>query len=502
VSATGDEPLPPGTRLDEFEIVRVLGIGGFGIVYLALDHVLERQVAIKEYMPSSLAGRGRGSTVLVRTPALTETFDAGLRSFVKEARLLASFDHPSLVKVHRFWEANGTAYMVMQYYPGHTLNAARAGMREQPGEAWLRRLAEPLLSALAVLHAQKVYHRDISPDNILLLPDGRPVLLDFGAARQVITDRTQALTAVLKPNFAPVEQYGDVAGMRQGPWTDLYALGAVMHFALTGRPPIPAVMRAVRDSMPLLAARRDQAFAGVSDSFLAAIDWTLEVAPENRPRQVDAVLAALNGEITPPAPAPRQPAGDADEALAPAGDWRKTEPAQRPGPGVAGAGGGGSSNRLRARLAALLPSAVTRAAAAIAAGLGVVLIGFGAWSLAGMGKGKALQNSTPAPVAAKRAESKARGPARQEEEGALARSSAAKSSSAPASRPVAETGGASSRASAGSADEGPQELCSGRNFFARAVCVHRLCQQPRFAAHAQCVQLREDAARRDEEGNR
>lgn len=142
------DALHPGTRLDEFEILRVLGAGGFGIVYLALDHVLMRQVAIKEYMPASLAARGKGAIVSVRSASLADTFATGLNSFFNEAQLLASFDHPALVKVHRFWKANGTAYMVMPYYPGQTLKEVCGAMRTAPDEAWLRSLVEPLLGAL------------------------------------------------------------------------------------------------------------------------------------------------------------------------------------------------------------------------------------------------------------------------------------------------------------------------------------------------------------------
>lgn len=187
--------LPPGTRLGEFEIQRVLGSGGFGVVYLALDHTLERRVAVKEYMPSALAVRGADHALSLRPGADAGAFELGLRSFVNEARLLARFDHPSLVKVHRFWEANGTAYMAMPYYQGRTLQEARREMGEPPDEAWLRRLINPLLGALECLHREQVYHRDIAPDNILLLDDehgegdGRPVLLDLGAARRVIRDR-------------------------------------------------------------------------------------------------------------------------------------------------------------------------------------------------------------------------------------------------------------------------------------------------------------------------
>jgi len=137
-ATVGHDSLVPGTRLDEFEIVRVLGVGGFGIVYLAFDHALQRQVAIKEYMPSALAGRGDGAELLMRSPASAETFALGLESFFNEARLLVCFDHPSLIKVYRCWKSHGTAYMAMQYYPGVTLKQARRGMKGPPDEAWLR----------------------------------------------------------------------------------------------------------------------------------------------------------------------------------------------------------------------------------------------------------------------------------------------------------------------------------------------------------------------------
>ena len=250
------DALSPGTRLDEFEIVRVLGTGGFGIVYLARDHVLLRDVAIKEYMPAALAGRGEGVTVSLRSQGFADTFAKGLESFLSEARLLASFDHRSLVKVHRFWRSNATAYMAMQYYAGQTLKDARLHMTSPPDEAWLDAFIQALLGVLELLHGQGVYHRDISPDNILLLDDGRPVLLDFGSARRVMADSPQSFTAHLKPQFAPLEQYADESGgMRQGPWTDLYALGATLYFVLTGRAPTPSVVRAVRDVLPTLASQ-------------------------------------------------------------------------------------------------------------------------------------------------------------------------------------------------------------------------------------------------------
>ena len=301
------DALSPGARLDEFEIVRVLGTGGFGIVYLARDHVLLRDVAIKEYMPAALAGRGEGVTVSLRSPGFADTFAKGLESFLSEARLLASFDHRSLVKVHRFWRSNATAYMAMQYYSGQTLKDARLHMTSAPDEAWLDAFIQALLGVLELLHGQGVYHRDISPDNILLLDDGRPVLLDFGSARRVMADSPQSFTAHLKPQFAPLEQYAEESGgMRQGPWTDLYALGATLYFVLTGRAPTPSVVRAVRDVLPTLASQAGTTIPSVRASLLATIDWTLALAPEQRPQSVLWVRRALSGDIAPPPPSPRQ----------------------------------------------------------------------------------------------------------------------------------------------------------------------------------------------------
>ncbi len=296
--AAEHDVLPAGTRFGEFEILRVLGVGGFGIVYLAMDHSLQREVALKEYMPAALAVRGDGPQITIRSGPHSETYAIGLRSFVNEARLLARFDHPSLVKVYRFWEDNATAYMVMPYLQGRTLRDKRRELGNAPDETWLRGLLDPLLGAIEVMHREGVYHRDIAPDNILLPPGAPPVLLDFGAARRVISDRTQTLTAILKPSYAPIEQYADMTQLRQGPWTDLYAVGAVLHFALLGTPPPPATARALEDELVPLARRH---FPGVSQRFLLAIDWALAVRPADRPQSVEAMRAALDGRSPVPA---------------------------------------------------------------------------------------------------------------------------------------------------------------------------------------------------------
>ncbi|MEP7302839.1 MAG: protein kinase, partial [Caldimonas sp.] len=161
--------LPIGTQLLDYEITGLIGEGGFGIVYLAWDISLQRKVAVKEYMPASMASRVAGSSaIVVKSERHLDTFKAGLKSFVNEARLLARFDHPSLVKVYRFWEENGTAYMAMPFYEGPTLKAALASLGHAPSEAELRAWLFPLLDALTVMHAAQCFHRDIAPDNILL----------------------------------------------------------------------------------------------------------------------------------------------------------------------------------------------------------------------------------------------------------------------------------------------------------------------------------------------
>jgi serine/threonine protein kinase len=300
--------LPAGTRMGEFELLSTIGDGGFGIVYLAQDHSLHRQVAIKEYMPSALAARTQTMMVSVRSRRHAETFEAGRRSFVNEARLLAQFDHPSLIKVYRFWEANGTAYMVMPYYVGRTLSATLKALSEPPDERWLRALLAPVLDALEVMHRADTCHRDIAPDNIMILEDGRPVILDLGAARKVIGDMTQALTVILKTGYAPIEQYGEMPGVKQGPWTDLYALASVVHFAITRQTPPQSVTRIVTDRYVPLA----QSAAGrYGAAFLEAIDACLAVLPQHRPQDIGALRALLaTGDEAPPTappPAPEAP---------------------------------------------------------------------------------------------------------------------------------------------------------------------------------------------------
>jgi serine/threonine protein kinase len=284
--------LPEGTRIRDYKITGLIGEGGFGIVYLAFDVSLQRRVAIKEYLPSSMASRANASmAVVVKSARHQETFALGLKSFLNEARLLARFDHPSLVKVYRFWEENNTAYMVMPYYEGPTLKKVLADLGHAPDEAALRTWLRPLLDSLAVMHAAHCFHRDIAPDNILLTASG-PLLLDFGAARRVIGDMTHALTVVLKPGFAPIEQYGESSAMTQGAWTDLYALASVVYAAVTGHAPVSSVERLMDDRLRPLS---ELAAGRYSEPFLTAIDAALALRPADRPQTVAAFRALLDG---------------------------------------------------------------------------------------------------------------------------------------------------------------------------------------------------------------
>jgi serine/threonine protein kinase len=331
-SLNAGSALPRGHAVQEYVIEGLVGEGGFGIVYLARDTRLGRNVALKEYMPGNLAMRGADHTVSVRSERHRETFELGLRSFVNEAQLLASFDHPSLVKVYRFWEENGTAYMVMPFYEGTTLKKWLSELGHPPDERWLLALLAPMIDALEQLHHDHCYHRDIAPDNILLLPHQgtqaggaaatvRPLLLDFGAARRVIGDMTHALTVILKPGYAPIEQYADSVAMKQGPWTDVYALSAVLYNCVTGRAPVPSVSRIMTDDMVPAASAGESRY---SPMFLEAIDAGLAVRPDARPQSMAALrelfAATSHGDMGLAATAvPAAPARPPQQAPAPAG---------------------------------------------------------------------------------------------------------------------------------------------------------------------------------------
>lgn len=283
--------LPLGYRFNEFEIKEVIGEGGFGIVYRAYDHQLERTIAIKEYMPTQLAKRNDDLTLSLRGERFSKTFQAGLNSFIQEARLLARFSHPGLLHVLRFWEENGTAYMGTQFYSGTTLKNFRLQQPAMIDEAWIRRLLPPLFSAIDTIHQEGYLHRDISLDNIQIQENQLPVLLDFGSARKEIGNLSDETEIMLKPGFAPIEQYTENSDGEQGPWTDIYALGAVLHTLIVGNPPPVSVVRSIEDTYQPLSERRP---AGYSPELLRVIDQTLALKPEERPQTIDEMAALLH----------------------------------------------------------------------------------------------------------------------------------------------------------------------------------------------------------------
>lgn len=283
--------LAVGAKLKEFVVTGIIGEGGFGIVYSARDTLLQRNVAIKEYMPAAIASRQVSSKINLRSVRHQQTFAAGMQGFIDEARLLAQFKHPALVEILRFWEANGTAYMVMPHYSGKTL---RNILRTSPNlcsERWLKSILGSVLDAIELLHANHVYHRDIAPDNIVVQDTGQPVLLDLGSARRVIAGMQSALTVVVKPGYAPIEQYTEDTANEQGPWTDIYALGAVLYFAISGAAPAASVSRMMRDSLKQLNTEDHPLY---SDSFLSAINKALQLRPGDRFQSIAAFRDALN----------------------------------------------------------------------------------------------------------------------------------------------------------------------------------------------------------------
>ena len=273
--------LPVGTRLRAYEIQAVLGHGGFGITYLARDTALGREVAIKEYMPASLASRQEGTTVVPRSTEFGHDFRWGLERFLEEARTLATFDGaPGIVRVLDYLEANGTAYMVMALIKGDTL-AARLKARGPLDPDTLQRILPPLLNGLEAVHALGFLHRDIKPSNIVVDADGVATLIDFGASRQAMAERSTTVTAVFSPGYAAPEQMS--SSRQQGPWTDIYGLAATLYQAITGRIPPSAVDRVQEDTLIPLAKLKPPNFP---PTLLSAIDAGLAVRASQRPQSI------------------------------------------------------------------------------------------------------------------------------------------------------------------------------------------------------------------------
>lgn len=295
MSVQANQPLPEGHQLEDYRILRVLAHGGFSIVYLAHDEN-EQPVAIKEYLPATLALRTAGGPVPVVPEAHAAAFRYGLKCFFEEGRALASLAHPNVVRVLNFFRANETVYIVMRYERGRTLQEhihARQGVLKEP---WVRGTFANLLNGLREVHSNKLLHLDIKPGNVYLRGDGTPLLIDFGAARQMLAGEAPALPPMYTPGFASPEHHADRAKL--GPWSDIYSVGATLYACLTAQAPPAAEERLEKDRY--VSARR--AGAGkFSAALLDTVDWCLRLNHLERPQSVFALQKALTGEKPPPA---------------------------------------------------------------------------------------------------------------------------------------------------------------------------------------------------------
>ncbi len=281
--------LPEGTMLEHFRVGGVLGSGGFGITYNGWDTTLEKPVAIKEYLPSMFSVRENDLTVQPKSENDREDFDWGRERFLEEARTLARFYHANIVRVHMFIEAHGTAYIVMECIEGEPLSVVLDREGAMP-EARVRELLEPILSAMAEIHRADWLHRDLKPANILIREDGTPVLIDFGAARYVSAAHSASVTGVLTEGYAPVEQY-DSRSSRQGPWTDIYALGVLAYRMVTGVAKFPAATSRIEEDEVVPAV--DAAGDDYGRALLEGIDAALQVFGKKRPQSIEAWQAML-----------------------------------------------------------------------------------------------------------------------------------------------------------------------------------------------------------------
>jgi len=286
-------PLPPDTEIGGYRILRKIASGGFGVVYQAMDKN-GQPVAIKEYLPAALATRAPGNFTPHVAPEKVPLYRLGLKSFFEEGRALAQISHPSVVGVLNFLRQNETVYMVMDYLEGNSLQDFIITARDLKKEKVLREstilsLFDEVLHGLRVVHQNKMLHLDIKPANIFITEDDRAVLIDFGAAREVINKGNNFVRPMYTPGFAAPEMYRRDSGM--GPWTDIYAIGACMYSCMHGYPPSDAPQRQGKDRLPQAIAR----IRGIySDNLLEIVQWCLALDPLSRPQSVFALQKELN----------------------------------------------------------------------------------------------------------------------------------------------------------------------------------------------------------------
>ncbi|MGZ5914083.1 MAG: protein kinase domain-containing protein [Hyphomicrobium sp.] len=287
--------LPSGTVLvGDYRIERVLGAGGFGVTYLAEELALGRPVTIKEYFPSDIAARADGIDVLPRSQDAAGDYNWGLERFIEEAQTLAKFNHTNIVQLHRYFRDNKTGYMVLHFEEGQSLKGWLKALGRAPRQKELDTILSPLLDALEMIHKADFLHRDIAPDNIIIRKSGDPVLIDFGSARGEVASRSKTISALVKPGYSPYEQYAETS-RQQGPWTDIYAMGATLYHAVTGKRPPDAPSRMVKDE---IIPASEAALSSYRAGFLKAIDKALMLSIEQRPQSIP----AWRGDLLAPDP--------------------------------------------------------------------------------------------------------------------------------------------------------------------------------------------------------
>lgn len=288
-------PLPPDTVIGGYRIVRKLAAGGFGVVYLALDPQGEK-VAIKEYLPASLATRSPGDVLPWVHPDKLSLYRLGLRSFFEEGRALAQISHASVVSVFNFFRENDTVYMVMNYLEGaslqdYILTARDLKKQKVFRESTIRSLFDEVLRGLRIVHQHKMLHLDIKPANIFVTDSNKAVLVDFGAAREVLNKEGSFTRPMYTPGFAAPEMYRREGAL--GPWTDIYAIGACMYACMLGYPPNEASHRQDKDSLSASLTRLRGVY---SDNLIEVVEWCMALDPLSRPQSVFALQRELSHE--------------------------------------------------------------------------------------------------------------------------------------------------------------------------------------------------------------
>ena len=295
MSKVKPSPLPPDTTIGGYRIIRKVAAGGFGLVYLALDADGQR-VAVKEYLPSSLATRAPGELLPQVQPEKLSLYRLGLKSFFEEGRSLAQISHPSVVSVLNFFRENETVYMVMNYLEGAALQDFIVTARDLKQskvfrESTIRSLFDEILRGLRIVHQHKMLHLDIKPANIFITDDNKSVLIDFGAAREVLSKEGNFIRPMYTPGFAAPEMYRRDASM--GPWTDIYAIGACIYACMQGYPPNEAPQRLEKDRITVALARLRGVY---SDNLSEVVEWCMSLDPLSRPQSVFALQKELSRE--------------------------------------------------------------------------------------------------------------------------------------------------------------------------------------------------------------